>query len=182
MRAPSPPRLPGTPHDTAARPDQSPVSRSASRHRCRYRAVASRRWRQVSSGQSSLRAAATSGTIHQPPRRDGHQNPARGSPTRRPEPPASLRLDHRPRSTPIGRDPRSAASFNQASVQSRTPPRSYDSARDAGSRRTLIHFRRRPESTSAVDTGLRRDDGLNVPVIPVKAGIHVSRGHRPAPV
>jgi hypothetical protein len=53
----------------------------------------------------------------------------------------SRRLDHRQRSIPIGRDPRSAASFNQASVQSRAPPRSIDGARDAGSRRTLIHFR-----------------------------------------
>jgi hypothetical protein len=39
---------------------------------------------------------------------------------------------------------------------------------------------------SSVDTGLRRCDGLVAEhrplVIPAKAGIHVSPGHRPAPV
>ena len=71
---------------------------------------------------------------------DCHQNPARGPPARRGKPPASHRLDHWQRSIPIGRDPRSAASFNQASVQSRVPVLLCRLCPDAGSRRTLNHF------------------------------------------
>jgi hypothetical protein len=40
---------------------------------------------------------------------------------------------------PIGRDPRSAASFNQASVQSRASAAFRRRCPDAGSRRTLNH-------------------------------------------
>ena len=112
---------PGTPHDLATRHHHSPVSRSGTRYRCRFRAVAPYHRRQVASAQSALRAATTSGAIHRPPRRNRHQNPARHSLAPRRKRPPSRRLDHRQRSIPIGRNPRSAASFNQASVQSRTP-------------------------------------------------------------
>ena len=50
-----------------------------------------------------------------------------------------LRPDHRHSSISIGRDPRSAASFNQASVQSRVPAALRRLCPDAGSRRTLNH-------------------------------------------
>ena len=81
------------------------------------------RWRQVPSRQSSLRARGDLySSIHQPPCRDHrYHRPRRASPARHREPAASHRLDHRQRSISIGRKPRSAASFNQASVQSRDP-------------------------------------------------------------
>ena len=50
-----------------------------------------------------------------------HKHLDRGSLERYLEPASPLRPDHRQGSIPIGRDPRSAASFNQASVKSHPP-------------------------------------------------------------
>ena len=51
-----------------------------------------------------------------------------------------LRPDHRQGSIPVGRGARSAASFDQASVQSRAPAALRRLCPDAGSHRTLNHF------------------------------------------
>jgi hypothetical protein len=88
---------------------------------------------------STLRTAAISGAIDQSTSHRRHQHPDRGLLARRPELALALRSEHRQHSIPIGRDPRSAASFNQASVQSRGLQRSIHRALDAGSRRTLNH-------------------------------------------
>jgi hypothetical protein len=112
----------------------SPIGASSRRRRS---ACASRYRRQIVSSQSILRTAATSGTSYPSTSRRRHQHPDRGSLARRLEPASPLRPDYRQHSIPIGRDPRSAASFNQASVQSRALQRSIHRTHDAGSRRTL---------------------------------------------
>ena len=139
MRALSPLPLPGTPHDLNARPHQSPVSWIGASCRRRHSAGASSDWRQIVSRQSTPQAAAISGAIDQSTSRGRHQHPDRRSPERSLEPASPLRPDHRHGSIPIGRDPRSAASFNQASVQSRAPAALRRLCSDAGSRRTLNH-------------------------------------------
>jgi len=139
VRALSPLRLLGTPHDPNARPRQQPVSQTGASSRRRHSACASRYRRQIVSTQSILRAAATSGAIYQSISQPRHQHPHRGSPARRLEPALALRSEHRQHSIPIGHDPRSAASFNQASVQSRRPAALRRPCPDAGSRRTLNH-------------------------------------------
>ena len=55
----------------------------------------------------------------------------------------AVAASHRPPAelNSIDRDPRSAASFNQASLQSRVPAALHRLCPDAGSRRTLNHFR-----------------------------------------
>jgi hypothetical protein len=120
--------LPGTPHELNARPHQSPVSRIGASCRRRHSAGASSDWRQIVSRQSTPQAAAISGAIDQSTSRGRHQHPDRGSPERSFEPASPLRPDHRQGSIPIGRDPRSAASFNQASAQSRAPAAPVDCA------------------------------------------------------
>ena len=83
---------------------------------------------------------AISGAIDQSTSHGRHQHPDPGSLERHLEPALALRPDHRQHSIPIGHDPRSAASFNQASVQSRSSCScSIHRAHDAGSRRTLNH-------------------------------------------
>ena len=97
------------------------------------------RRRQIVSG-NQLSGPAISGAIDQSTSHGRHQHPDRSSLERCFEPASPLRPDHRHGSIPIGRDPRSAASFNQASVQSRVPVLPCPLCPDAGSRRTLNHF------------------------------------------
>jgi hypothetical protein len=65
VRALSPLPLPGTPHDSNARPHQSSASRTGVRCQHRHSAIVSRCQSQTLSGQSTPQAAATSGAIGQ---------------------------------------------------------------------------------------------------------------------
>jgi hypothetical protein len=106
VRALSPLRLPGTPHDPNARPQHSPVSRT--RASCRRRhsaAIASRYRRQTVSRRSTLQTAATSGAIDQSTSQRRHQHPNHRSLARRLEPASPVRPDHRQRPIPIARAP-----------------------------------------------------------------------------
>jgi hypothetical protein len=135
----SPLPLLGTPHDANARPHQSPVSRTRVSCQRHHSVIVSRYQSQTLSRQSTPQAAATPSAIGRSMSQGRRKHLDRGSLQPRLEPASPLHPDHRQGSIPIGRHPRSAASFNQASVQSRAPAALHRLCPDAGSRRTLNH-------------------------------------------